>query len=490
MFRKRNNQNDAKESKTKIDTVFSIEVLKSRLVNMEDAVTVDTKTNKQVVTLLYIKTMIDHERLNESILRPLINCSDTSFTECIHNSEISQIHSLEEAELQILSGSILLYSPIDNKCVGVHIDNPLSRAIESSETETVLLGPKDSFSEKLENNITLIRRRLPLTELKTESFMVGTVTKTKVVMMYIEGIANPDLMDIARKKISAINFDVILDSSHVAAFMEDHYNSVFPQYQQTDRPDMAAYSLAMGKLVIVVNNTPFVLIAPITFFHLFQSPDDYIQRWIVASLSRVVRYVSFVVSIILIPFYVALSTYHYQMIPLPTLYVLIESRSKLPLTPFWEALLMLITLEIIKEASLRMPTKTGQTLGVIGGIVIGDAAVQAGFASKVLIVLVGISAISSFLVPNYAMTRSNVIIQFIFLVFAEFLGIVGITVGMILLLAHLNKLSSLEQPYFAPVSPFIPRDWLDLFIRGPFRLMKKRPKFSRPLNQWRYSRRR
>lgn len=248
--------------------------------------------------------------------------------------------------------------------------------------------------------------------------------------------------------------------------MEEHHHSIFPQFQQTDRPDVCSYSLGLGKLTILVENTPFVLIAPITFFHLFQSPEDYINRWPVASFLRVIRYFSFLLSVTLIPFYVALTTHHYQMIPLQILFVLVESRSKLPFTPFWEALVMLTILEIIKEASLRMPTKSSQTLGVIGGIVIGQAAVQAGFASKVLIVLVCISTISSFLVPNYLMTKANTLIQFGFLLLSSFFGVFGIAMGAVAILAHLNSLTSLKQPYFSPIAPFYWKDWIDLFIRG------------------------
>ncbi|CAM5237748.1 Spore germination protein OS=Lysinibacillus sphaericus OX=1421 GN=LS41612_12420 PE=3 SV=1 [Lysinibacillus sphaericus] len=308
--------------------------------------------------------------------------------------------------------------------------------------------------------------------------------------MYIEGLTNPEFVSIAKKKILEINYDLFFESSQVAAFIEENPDSIFPQFQQTDRPDVVAYSLGIGKITILVDNTPFALVAPITMFHLFQSPEDYINRWVVASFLRIIRYVSFILSITLIPFYVALTTHHYQMIPLQTLFVLVESRSKLPFTPFWEAFIMLIFIEIIKEASLRMPTKTGQTLGVIGGIVIGQAAVEAGLASKVLIVMVGISTIASFLVPNYLVTKANSLIQFILLVCSSFLGIIGIVLAMIIILAHLNGLSSLRQPYLSPVAPFYGKDWLDLFIRGPLVKMKERPEHLKPLKKKRYQARR
>ncbi|MBP1155648.1 MULTISPECIES: spore germination protein [unclassified Paenibacillus] len=473
------------------NSVLSLDALKLLLANMHDAEIIERQTNvDQKVTLLYIRTLIDQERLNDTIVKPLNHCTYDTVYECIQNSKVFAVATLEEAVKLLLQGSVLIYDAFRNHWWAVLLANPLSRAIESSETETIIYGPKDSFSEQLDQNITMIRRRIPITELKTEQYTVGYLSKTSIVLMYIDGLTNPEFVSIARDKLSNIDFDLILESSNLTAFMDDHMHSVFPQYLQTDRPDACAYSLGLGKLLFLVDNTPFAIVAPITFFHLFQSPEDYINRWIVASFFRCIRYVSFLISVVLIPVYVALATHHYQMIPLQILFVLLESRSKLPFTPFWEAFLMLITLEIIKEASLRMPSKSGQTLGVIGGIVIGQAAVEAGFASKVLIVLVGISSIASFLVPNYLVTKSNTIIQFVFLVLSSFLGMIGIAIGMIGVLAHLNALSSLKQPYFAPVAPFYWKDWIDTFIRGPLAWMKARPESLYPLDKLRYKRRR
>lgn len=183
----------------------------------------------------------------------------------------------------MFSGSILLFDSSQNLWLAVPLKNPIGRAIETSETETIMFGAKDSFSEQVEQNITLIRRRLPINELKTEKFTVGSMSETSVVLMYIEGLTNPDFVSTVKEKISEINFDLFFDSSQVAAFMEDHQNSIFPQFQQTDRPDVVAYSLGLGKITLLVDNTPFALVAPITFFHLFQSPEDYINRWVVAS---------------------------------------------------------------------------------------------------------------------------------------------------------------------------------------------------------------
>lgn len=467
---------------------LSIEALKSLISNMDDGELIEHSFNKVCkITVIYIKTLIDVQRLNESIIQPLKKCPEDLIYTCISAAKAVDLTNLDEAQKMLMTGHVILHDG-SGRWLAVPLENSLGRSIESSETETILYGPKDSFTEQIDQNITLLRRRLPVTELKTEKFQAGYLTKTKIVMLYVEGIANPEILDIARKKISKINFDMVLEQSNLQAFMEDHIHSIFPQFQQTDRPDLSAYSLGLGKIVFLVSNTPFALIAPITFFHHFQSPEDYIHRWVVASFLRCTRYVSYLTSITLIPLYVALTSHHYQVIPLQILFVLIESRSKLPFEPFWEALLMLLIVEIIKEASLRMPTKTSTTLGTIGGIVIGQAAVEAGFVSKVLIVLVGVAAIASFLVPNYLLSKTNTLIQFAFLILASILGLPGIVLGMIFLLAHLNGLTSLKQPYFSPIAPLYWRDWMDLFFRSPIPWMKKRPKYLRPLFKWRYNR--
>ncbi|MDR7072860.1 spore germination protein [Fictibacillus barbaricus] len=465
-----------------------LDLLKQATAKIDDAEIVQRQTNNGATfSLVYIQTLIDKERLNEAIIQPLLQSEDQAFIQCISTCSVLRIHSMEEAKECMLFGAVLIHDQGNNEWWAAKLENPLSRAIENSETETIVYGPKDSFTERIEQNVFMIRRRLPVIELKVEKFQVGSNTKTQVQMLYMDGIANPDIVEIARKNISKVNFDMILESSNLSAFMDDHTHSLFPQFMQTDRPDSCAYSLGLGKIVILLNDTPFALIAPITFFHLFQSPEDYVHRWVIASFLRTLRYLSFFIAITLIPLYVALNTFHYQMIPLQILYVLMESRTKLPFTPFWEALIMLVIIEIIKEASLRMPTKTSQTIGIIGGIVIGQAAVEAGFASKVLIVLVGISAIASFLVPNYLVTKATTVLQFLFLILASFLGILGIALGLILLLAHLNGLSSLKQPFFAPVSPLYWRDWNDLFVRAPLPWAKLRPEYLKTVKKWRVS---
>lgn len=258
--------------------------LKQILNHMEDAEIIEHKIGTSAsVHLLFIKTLIDQERLNEAIIQPLHQSGGNSLPSCIINSDVSEVISIEDAGQKIMQGYILLYDSVNDQWLGIQLENPLGRAIEPSQTETVIYGAKDSFSEQIDNNITMLRRRLPITTLKTESFTIGSLSKTKVVLMYIDGIINPEFVSLAREKIESVDFDQFLDSAQLAAFIEDHNHTVFPQFLQTDRPDACAFALGEGKLTLLVSNSPFALICPITLFHLFQSPEDYFLRWPVAS---------------------------------------------------------------------------------------------------------------------------------------------------------------------------------------------------------------
>ncbi|WEG14677.1 spore germination protein [Pullulanibacillus sp. KACC 23026] len=466
-------------------------LLTQSLANMEDSEIISLDTNLgEKIFLYYIKTLIDNERLNEVIVEPLKQCSKDQINKSLLNAKIKKLSYLEEAEKEIVHGSVLLYDPTQNHWLAVPLETKFTRSIEPPETETVIYGAKDSFVEQIDQNITMIRQRLPITALKTETFTIGSLSRTKVVMMYIEGLTNPEFISIAREKMMSIDFDQFFDASQVEAFIEDHRHTLFPQFLETERPDVCSHSLVLGKLVFLVDKTPNGLIGPINFFNLFQSPQDYFLRWFIASFLRCIRFFSFFLTLTLVPLYVALTEHHYQVIPLQILYVLLKSRSQLPFTPFWEATIMLITLEIIKEASLRMPTKSGQILGVIGGIVISQATVQAGVTSNILIVSVGISAITSFLVPDYLMTKIITLLRFFLLVLSQLIGLPGIVLGMFIIFVHLIGLTSLKQPYLAPITPLYLKDWNDLFIRVPLSWIKERPRFLSPLQKWRIKNRR
>ncbi|PDO11649.1 MAG: hypothetical protein BLM47_00555 [Candidatus Reconcilbacillus cellulovorans] len=456
--------------------------LRRWLADMSDAVwqRVDTARFGEL-TVVYLQSITDGKHLENVVIRPLKHGDVGSVRQAVAALEARDCPQPQEAAELICRGWAAVLSP--EGCLVVNAAESFGRAIEISEQEMVMYGPKDSFTERLDQNLTLLRRRLPIPRFKSVIYTLGSLGRTHVTLLYLEGVAHPDLVRKAKDKTGSIKFDMFLDTAHLSHFLEDHIHSVFPQFQQTDRPDAVAAALASGKIVWLMDNTPFALIAPVTFFDLFQSPEDYMHRWLVASFLRPLRFLAFLFAMVLTPIYVALTMHHYQSIPLEILYLLLESRSQIPFNPFWEALFMLLTLEILKEASLRMPTKAGQTLGIVGGIVIGQAAVSAKIASSILIIHVAITAISSFLIPNYIMTNSSKLIQFGLLVLAAWLGLWGIAFGIALVAVHLHGLTSLGIPYLSPLVPFHKQDWKDTVLRLPLRWMTRRPAYLHPLDR-------
>jgi len=466
---------------------LSATVLQERFRHMSDFYQRSLITKfDQTYLLFFLQSLIDTESLNRFIILPLLDGIENGVVQNISSVELEPVTLLKEAEQKILAGCVLIIDNQTNQFWLAKIPNLISRSIETSQQENILYGPKDSFTELVDQNITLIRRRLPLAQLKSELFTIGSLSKTKVLLIYLEGIIDPALVETAREKIKLIDYDIFLNTPELASFLEENKNSVFPQSQISDRPDATASALASGKVAILMDGTPFALIAPITFFELFQSPQDYIHRWPVATFLRALRFFAFFIVLSLTPAYVAISTYHYEMIPLQILVIITGSRSEIPLTPFWEALSMMLTVEILKEASLRMPTKTAQTLGIVGGIVIGQAAVQSGLTSNTMVVSVAISSIASFLVPNYLMTSSSKLLQYIFLGLAAIWGFLGIIIGFTWMCIHLNSLSSLNRSYIAPLSPWYTGDWKDTLVRLPIQSLKTRPEYLKTLRDQRF----
>ncbi|CAM4485315.1 spore germination protein [Paenibacillus typhae] len=259
-------------------------------------------------------------------------------------------------------------------------------------------------------------------------------------------------------------------------------NSVFPQFLTTERPDVAVSKLTAGRIIVMIDNSPTALSAPASFFEFFSSPDDYYQRWALGTALRLLRYLALVITITFTAMYVSVTTFHYEMIPEALLRTLAESRNRVPFPPVYEALLMEIMIELLREAGARLPSKIGQTIGIVGGIVIGQAAVQAGLTSNVLIIAVASSAIASFVIPSYMMSASIRLIRFGVIILAGIWGNMGLVIGMALIVIHLSGLTSLGTSYITPVAPMKTKDWKDVFIRAPFSMLRSRPSQTRTNN--------
>lgn len=298
--------------------------------------------------------------------------------------------------------------------------------------------------------------------------------------MYLEDVIQPNIVKEMEDRLSQINVDAILNTGELAEYIEDHPISLFPQLIMTERPDAAAAHILQGRIVVVVDHSPSVIVAPVTFSAFFQSVDDYSNRWLIATFLRLLRFLALITTISLSAIYIAIVSFHYEVLPLALLVSIGESRAKVPFPPIVEAFLMELALEMLREAGLRLPGPIGQTIGVVGGIVIGQAAVQAGIVSNIMVIIVAITAISSFIIPDYDMSSSLRLLRFPMMLLAAVFGMVGIVIGLMIIGAQLISMESFGISYGSPIAPIRLSDWKDVWIRLPMWKMKKRPVSTDP----------
>ncbi|MBO7746651.1 spore germination protein [Paenibacillus sp. MWE-103] len=432
------------------------------------------------VDLLYFDHMIDGQKLDREILGPLQSAPEDKLQDMLDRLSFARKSEDKQIVEDILSGSVALFHR--DAVYSIDLYSPKGRPISQSETETTITGPHEAFSEPAGETLSLIRRRVRSSHLKCLRFRVGEITKTDVYLLYVADIANMDNVDELKRRIQGVEIDAVHDTNMLVQLIDDRPASLFPQFFTTERPDAIASKLVAGRIVGIMDGSPYAFSAPTSFFEFFTSSDDYYQRWSLGTATRILRFISFIITILFTCFYVSVTTFHYEMIPQNMLLTLSESRSRVPFPPVYEALFMEAVIEFLREAGARLPTKIGQTIGIVGGIVIGQAAVQAGFTSNILIIVVASSAIASFVMPSYIMSASIRLIRFGLIILAGIWGNLGITIGIAYLIIHLSHLTSLNSSYMTPIAPHKPGDWLDVFIRAPFKLLKKRPTQARTPN--------
>jgi spore germination protein KA len=357
------------------------------------------------------------------------------------------------------------------------------RETNETENEFSVIGPKTGFIEDLNTNLHLLRSELVTSDLIFEEFEVGTRSKTKVVISYLDGVTNPEYVKTVRQRISDLDVDVLFDNTQLEQLISDHTNTPFPLYITTERVDKAVHALTQGHVALISDKSCYVVTGPSNIMDFFSSPEDYYLPWIVASFFKLIRIIGMLFSIFSTSFYVAILTYHYEVVPKDLLGPIVFSRANVPFPPVMEVLFLELTIEFLREAGARLPTKIGQTLGIVGGIVIGQATVEAALTSNILLIIVALSALSSFTTPIYKMSNAVRILRYPFILLAALYGGFGIFIGIILLIGHLMRLKSLGSPYLLPLYPYRKGGVIDSFSRPPFPYLKKRPSFLRPLTR-------
>ncbi|WP_369902198.1 spore germination protein [Bacillus manliponensis] len=476
-------------SRPQSQTVHNLQELIAKLMTSSDFIHYHTSEDpNQPYWISYYRPSLDGEKLQKYLMPTLLTHTASTLEELKERIPMSGIiitSDVKKIEEMVLKGhAIVQLHEKAAECLLANIAIDNYRAPTVPLNESTVVGPQEGFVEDIDTNLNLVRKRLPVLELKTKEVTIGTFSKTKVVIMYLENLADKENVTFLEEALRKIEYDIINDSSFLPELMGE--KSIFPSLINTERTDRVTNALVEGKLAIFVDGSPSVLLTPVSFFDFFISPEDYNVSWLYATFSRILRVIAVLFSICATPLYVAILSYHYELIPSDLLETLILSRAQVPFPPVLEALFLELAIDLLREAGARLPMKVGQTLGIVGGIVIGQASVEAGLTSNILLIFVALSALASFITPIYKMGNTVRLLRFPFLLFAEFGGLLGISIGFIFLFTHLFRLSSLRKPYalFYPMrKPSIKDSW----IRFPLSLIDTRVVQARPQHEQKHT---
>lgn len=474
------------------DTIYTsakenIEYVKKLFGNATDVVYREFDIgDKYKAALVYIDGMSEKNLLNEYLMGPLmlgdikVESPSEIKDKLITISDMKEIDKLSDGLDVVLSGETILFIDGLNICYSIANRSLPNRGIGEPSGETVIRGSREGFIETLRFNTALVRRRIKDTRLRIESSQIGARSKTGVAIMYIDDIVNKDVLEEIKKRLDKINLDAILDSGYIEQYVEDNSFTPFPQVQSTERPDVVAAALYEGRIALIVDGSPFALIVPAVLATFLQSPDDYYNRWLNGSGVRIIRLIAIIISLIMPAMYVAATSFHTSIIPTKLAYAIAASREGVPFPSYVEVIFMELALALLIEAITKLPKPVGSTIGIVGGLIMGQSAVSAGLISPIMVIVVGITATTTFLIPNYYLTSAFACFRVLFTILSAILGLYGIMVGVILLLIHLTRIESFGIPYLSPAVNLVTRDMKDLYVRLPFIKFKQRPEFMKP----------
>ncbi len=464
------------------DLSKNIKILKELFQDCSDIVFRPFLSGKVKAYLLFVDGFIDTKSIELHGLKQLIEenagdriTADLLIERVISVSSVFETEKLDEVVKNVLLGNTLLL--VDGVTKGIIFDakGGERRGVSEPQTESAVRGPREGFTEILRANTALVRHKIRSNRLKILSKDVGEETKTEIAILYVEGLATPDLISEVQSRLEKIKIDGILESGYIEEFIEDSPWSMFPQIQNTERPDTVAANLLEGRVAIIVDGTPFCLIMPATFWQFFQASEDYYDRFHIYIFLRILRILFVFIALTLPGIYVAVTTYHQEMIPTTLLFSVAASREAIPFPMFIEAMIMEISFEALREAGVRLPQIVGQAVGILGALVIGQAAVDAGIVSAPTVIIVSITGIASFTIPRYNMSISVRILRFPLMILGGMFGLFGVILGTLIILTHLCKLRSFGVPYFWPLAPLSLKGLKDVFIRIPWWAMDRRP---------------
>jgi spore germination protein len=439
--------------------------------------------------VIYVESLANEDLILKHVVSPLMLCSspeaergDVILFNDIKDSMVvadyvKEVETLDEILFAIMSGDTFLCIQGYQKGFIISSKQYVGRQIGEPILEPSVRGSQEAFSEILKNNIGLIRKRIRDPNLAIETHRIGRRSEMEVLIVYLRDVTNQDVVNEATRRITALDVDSILCAAELGLYITDDPNSIFPLYQITERPDRAVRGIMEGRVAILMEGGTDALLVPVTMPILLQSADDYYENWFVASVLRLIRYGGMLVSAFLPAIFIALTTFHPGMLPLKLVLTVTGARGGVPFPGILEAILLLGFLELLQEASIRLSRVIGQTVSIVGGLVIGQAAVQAGLVGPIMIIIIGLTAIGAFAFTDYSLGLATRILRIPFMILSASLGIFGLSMGMLLLLIYVANLESFGVRYIRPLSPYRIKDIKETVIKGKDLARKERPTF-------------
>lgn len=397
-------------------------------------------------------------------------------------SDVSEILTIEDAAALMMTGDAVVFIDGCEKAYKIAGKGYPDMGVQSVQSEQVTRGSRESFTDSVKANTALIRKRIRSHELKVKEIKAGRRTQTLNALVYMDSVVRKDILENVEKRLEEIDIDGVLDSGILEQLMEDSWKSPFPQFQTTERPDKAAMAVLEGRIVLLTDNSPVSIILPVNYNSFFQTTDDYYNRWEIVTIERLIRYAASFLAMLLPAMYLAVTNFHTQLLPTELVLAFAKAREGVPFSAVVEVLLMELAFELLREAGVRIPGSLGSTIGIVGGLIIGQAAVTANLVSPIVVIVVAVTALSSFAIPNEEFASAYRILKFLFILVAAFMGYYGILLAGLLLLMHLSGLESFGIPY---LTPFVAaelndyEEWKDSLVRQPLFRLLRRPLFAR-----------
>ncbi|URM34817.1 spore germination protein [Cytobacillus firmus] len=434
------------------------------------------------LVFLYCSNLVDIKYMNDVIFPALKNVilesGKLNKHDLFNELEVTQLeeqdHTKTEIEQKVFSGELLIINSENNDIFFLSVSNIPKRSPEESNIETSIRGPRDGFVESISDNMALIRQRLKSSSLKSIEYSIGEVSRTKMTLLYMDNKINSDVLEETKKRLDAIKLDMVASTVEIEELLYDKTFSLFPLMDNSGRPDFAVYALTQGKFVILVDGNPTCLVGPITFNHLLFSPEDLHDSFFYISVIKILRLGAFLTTIFLPGFYISLITFQLDQIPYPLIATVSVSRIGLPLSAPVETFLMLVLFELFKEAGVRLPKAVGQTVAVLGGLFIGDAAIRAGLTSPSCLVIIAITVISGYTLINQNISGNIVILRYFVLLISSIFGIYGFFISMFLIATSVVSLESFGQPYISYLIKPNLAHRMKSAIRQPFQLLNRK----------------